>query len=138
MSIINIKTQLKTILEEITEFKGVYGYEPGKEGIPSDLPACTISTLGISEFIPSEIDSLDRVYNVAVKVYLKLTGSESVQQDVDNFIELVTNKLQANSSLGGSCDFSKIISVAVDYLRDRKNPVSVINFYLDIKKEVSI
>lgn len=136
--ITNIKTNLKTILTEITEFKGVYDYEPGKEGIPSILPACTISTLGISEFIPSEIDSLDRVYNVAVKVYLKLTGAKDVQQDIDSFIELVINKLQANPSLGGSCDYLRIASVGVDYLRDRKNPVSVTNFYLDITKEVSV
>lgn len=138
MSLTNIKTQLKTILEKITQFKKVYEYEPGKEGIPSNLPACTISTLGISEFVPSEIDSLDRVYNVAVKVYLKLIGAKNVQQDIDSFIELVINKLQANSSLGGSCDYFRITSVAVDYLRDRKNPVSVINFYLDITEEVSI
>jgi len=136
--ITNIKDNLKTILTEIVEFKKVYGYEPGKEGIPSALPAFTIKTTGMDEVIPSEIAGQDRIYNVIVKAYIKLIDAENTQKDIDNVIDLVLNELQAKPSLDGSCDFFKVTAVDVIHLTDRKNPVSVVNFYLSITEEVNV
>mgnify|MGYP001114456971 CR=1 FL=1 len=135
--LIDIKNNLKIILEEIGEFKKVYGYEPGKEGIPSLLPTCTISTLGLSNVLPSEITAFDRVYKIVIKAYIKLLDAEDTQADIDNIIDVVINKLQEYPSFNGSCDFYNITSIDVDYLTGRTNPVAVVNFYLDITKETN-
>jgi len=133
--ITNIKTKLKTILEETTDFEGVYNYEPGKEGIPSKLPACTMITLGAdAEF--DETRAMNRIYNVAIKVYIKLVDAEDTQNDVDKFIDLVLDKLQDYPDISGSCDYFVITSIEVDYKTAVINPVAIVNFYLSIKEEV--
>lgn len=136
--ITNIKDALQTILKEITEFKGVYNYEPGKEGIPSKLPACTIATTGMSECIPSEVAGMDRVYNVVIKGYVKLVDAEDTQKDLDNIIDMVLDVLQKYPSINKSCDSFVITGSDVVHLIARKNPVSVINFYLNITEEVTL
>lgn len=135
--IINIKNKLKTILSEITEFEKVYNYEPGKEGIPSKLPACTISTLGAdAEF--DETKAMNRIYNVVIKAYIKLVDAEKVQNYIDSFIDLVLDKLQKNPDISDSCDFFEISSIEVVYRTDVINPVAIVNFYLSITEEVNL
>lgn len=134
--ITNIKNKLKIILSEIEGFEGVYNYEPGSEGIPSKLPACTISTLGAeTEF--DEKRAMNRIYNVVIKPYIKLVDAETAQNDIDSFIDLVLDKLQEYPDLSGSCDFFEITSIGVDYKRDVINPLAIVNFYLSITEEVN-
>lgn len=134
--ITNIKNKLKTILSEIEEFEGVYKYEPGKEGIPSKLPACTISTLGADATF-EEVKAMNRIYNVVIKAYIKLVDAEDTQNDIDKFIDLVLDKLQDNPGLSDSCDLFEISSIEIVYKTDVINPVAILNFYLSITEEVN-
>lgn len=133
--IANIKNKLKTILLTIDDFEGVYNYEPGKEGIPSKLPACTMITLGAdAEY--DEKRAMNRIYNVAIKVYIKLIDAEDTQNDVDKFIDLVLDKLQDYPDISESCEYFVITSIEVNYLTAVINPVAIVNFYLSITEEV--
>ena len=134
--ITDVKNSLKTILSTIDDFEGVYNYEPGKEGIPSKLPACTMITLGAdTEF--DEKRAMNRIYNVIIKVYIKLVDAEDTQNDVDKFIDLILDKLQDYPDISGSCDYWVISSIEVNYLTAVINPVAIVNFYISITEEVN-
>lgn len=134
--ITNIKNKLKTILSTIDDFEGVYNYEPGKEGIPSKLPACTMITLGAdTEF--DEKRAMNRIYNVVIKVYIKLVDAEDTQNDVDKFIDLVLDKLQDYPDLSESCEYFVITSIEVEYKTAVINPVAIVNFYISVTEEIN-
>jgi hypothetical protein len=114
----NIRTQLKTVLEETGHFQKVFAYEPNRF---AQLPAASIFFDGFEQS-PRTFESFEVRWRFVIRIYSLIHDAEKSQQDMDLFVHDVIDQLRANFDLGGTAFLTEVASGDIFVSLDKNTP----------------
>lgn len=107
----DIANGIKTILDTVTELKAVYANEPD---LLEKYPAAAVLTRGHRDSV-HDTAANRRNYIFNIRIYYRADILEDAENILRKVVDKVLSALEADITLGGTCDFHQATNGDWDY-----------------------
>lgn len=116
-----IRTRIKTILEDTGHFQKVFAYEPNRF---AQLPAASIFFDGFenSPRVFGTVKPFEIGWRFIIRLYVLLQDAEKAQQEIDTYVSSVITQMNSNADLGGMAFDNRVQSGDVFVSLDKNQP----------------
>lgn len=131
MGYTSIGSQLKTILDGVTGFEVVYGYDPDEL---KDYPAATIQAVShLNEFLDTAANS--RRYTFLIRLFYRLDDDQDAESILRGLADDVIEAIEQNVTVAGVWEIARPTSAQWTHAQ-REVPVRVCELTVEIQSRV--